>query len=178
MSRIGKKPIEIPKGVDVNINGQNVAVKGPKGSLQKSFPSEISITKKDDVLSVTIANTDKETGALHGLSRTLIANMIEGVMKGFEKTLEISGVGYKAMLQGKNIVLTLGYSHQITYPLPAGIDAAIDKQTVVKLKGIDKELLGQTASNIRSLRGPEPYKGKGVKYKDERIVRKEGKTGK
>lgn len=178
MSRIGKKPIEIPKGVDVNIDGQTVVVKGPRGSLRKTFSPEITIDKKDGMVSVAAAGDGKETGALHGLSRTLIANMIEGVVKGYEKTLEISGVGYKAMLQGKNIMLSLGYSHQITYPLPAGVDAAIDKQTVITLKGIDKELLGQTASNIRSLRFPEPYKGKGVKYKDERIIRKEGKTGK
>lgn len=178
MSRIGKKPIEIPKGVEVNIDGNRVQVKGPKGSLQKTFPSEINISREDGVIIVAPSHYGKETNALHGLTRTLIANMIEGVTKGFEKILEISGVGYKALAQGRNIVLSLGFSHQITYPLPDGIDASIDKQTMITLKGIDKELIGQVASNIRGLRAPEPYKGKGIKYKEERIIKKVGKAGK
>lgn len=178
MSRIGKKPIEIPKGIEVSIDGNSVMVKGPKGSLQKTFPSEITVKKEDGSIIVTPFRYGKETNALHGLTRTLIANMIEGVIKGFEKTLEISGVGYKAMMQGRNLILSLGFSHPITYPLPGDIDASIDKQTIITLKGIDKELVGQVASNIRGLRVPEPYKSKGIKYKDERIIRKVGKAGK
>ncbi|MBI5406134.1 MAG: 50S ribosomal protein L6 [Nitrospirae bacterium] len=178
MSRIGKKPIAIPTGVEVNINGSNVLVKGPRGSLQRAFAPEIAIRKEGGAITVTPSLYQKETGALHGLTRTLVNNMVEGVTQGFVKTLEISGVGYKALIQGKNIVLNLGFSHQITYPLPAGIDASIDKQTVITLKGIDKDLVGQVASKIRSLRVPEPYKGKGIKYKEERIVKKAGKTGK
>lgn len=178
MSRIGKKPIEIPKGVEVKIDGNSVSVKGPKGSLQRTFPSGIGIKREDGSIIVTPAIHGKDIGALHGLTRTLITNMIEGVTKGFEKILEISGVGYKALIQGRNIVLNLGFSHQITYQLPVGIDASVDKQTVVTLKGVDKELVGQVASNIRGLRVPEPYKGKGIKYKEERIVRKVGKAGK
>jgi large subunit ribosomal protein L6 len=178
MSRIGKKPIEVPKGVEVSIQGSSVSVKGPKGSLQRTFATGIDIRKEGDLITVTPALCKKEIGALHGLTRTLVNNMVEGVTQGFVKTLEISGVGYKALIQGKNIVLNLGFSHQKTYPLPAGIDASIDKQTVITLKGIDKDLVGQVASKIRSLRVPEPYKGKGIKYKEERIVKKAGKTGK
>ncbi len=178
MSRIGKKPIEIPKGVEVNIDGSSVSVKGPKGSLQKTFSPAIDIRRDGGSIAVTSSHPGKDISALHGLTRTLVNNMIEGVTKGFEKTLEINGVGYKALIQGKNIVLSLGFSHQITYPLPAGIDVSLDKQTVLTLKGIDKELVGQVASKIRGLRTPEPYKGKGIKYKEERIVKKAGKTGK
>ena len=178
MSRIGKKPIEVPKGVEVSIQGSHVSVKGPKGSLQRAFAPGIDIRKEGGAITVTPSLHKKEIGALHGLTRTLINNMVEGVTQGFVKTLEISGVGYKALIQGKNIVLNLGFSHQITYPLPAGIDASIDKQTVITLKGIDKDLVGQVASKIRSLRVPEPYKGKGIKYKAERIIKKAGKTGK
>jgi large subunit ribosomal protein L6 len=178
MSRIGKKPIEIPKGVEVTVDKNIVSVKGPKGSLQKTFSSEINISKQDGTIFVSADTGEKHTKALYGLTRTLIANMIEGVTKGFEKVLEISGVGYKAMLQGRNIMLNLGFSHQITYPLPAGIDVVIDKQTVIRLKGNDKELIGLVAANIRGLKEPEPYKGKGVKYKDERIIRNVGKAGK
>lgn len=178
MSRIGKKTIGIPKGVEVNVEGNSVFVKGPKGSLRKTFSTEMNIRKEDGVIRVTPSHEGKETSALHGLTRTLISNMIDGVTKGYEKILEVSGVGYKAQVQGRNILLSLGFSHQITYPLPEGINAAVDKQTVITLKGIDKELIGQVASNIRGLRSPEPYKGKGIKYKEERIVKKAGKTGK
>lgn len=178
MSRIGKKIIQVPNGIDVNIDGNNVSVKGPKGSLQRTFRSEFDIKKEDGTILVTSSGTNRESGALHGLTRTLISNMIEGVSKGFEKTLEINGVGYKVQLQGRNLLLNLGFSHQVNYPLPEGVDAVIEKQTVVTLKGIDKEMVGLVASNLRSLREPEPYKGKGIKYKEERIVKKEGKTGK
>lgn len=178
MSRIGKKIIEIPKGVEVNIDGNSVLVKGPRGSLQKSFSPEMTVKREDGGIIVTPSHPGKGISALHGLTRTIIFNMIEGVTKGFEKTLEISGVGYKAMIQGRNLMLSLGFSHQITYPLPEGINASVDKQTIIILKGIDKELIGQVASNIRGLRVPEPYKGKGIKYKDERIIKKVGKAAK
>lgn len=178
MSRIGKKIIEVPEGIDVNIDGSHISVKGPKGSLQKTFRSEFEIKKENGTILVTHSSINRDADALHGLTRTLISNMIEGVSKGFEKTLEINGVGYKALLQGRNLLLNLGFSHQVNYALPEGVDAVIEKQTVVTLKGIDKELIGLVASNLRSLREPEPYKGKGIKYKEERIIKKEGKTGK
>lgn len=178
MSRIGKKIIEVPQGIEVNIDGSHVSVKGPKGSLQKTFRPEFEIKKEDGTILVTHSSINRDAGALHGLTRTLISNMIEGVSKGFEKTLEINGVGYKVLLQGRNLLLNLGFSHQVNYALPEGVEAVIEKQTVVTLKGIDKELIGLVASNLRSLREPEPYKGKGIKYKEERIVKKEGKTGK
>jgi len=178
MSRIGKKIIEVPQGIEVNIDGSHISVKGPKGSLQKTFRSEFEIKKGDGTIHVTHSSINRDADALHGLTRTLISNMIEGVSKGFEKTLEINGVGYKVLLQGRNLLLNLGFSHQVNYPLPEGVEAVIEKQTVVTLKGIDKELIGLVASNLRSLREPEPYKGKGIKYKEERIIKKEGKTGK
>ncbi len=178
MSRIGKRPIAVPKGVEFKIDSNVVSVKGPKGSLQRTFSRDVNITSNDGVISVASVGNEKQFRALHGLTRTLISNMIEGVTNGYEKVLEISGVGYKTALQGRNIMLNLGFSHQVIYPLPDGIDATIDKQTVITLKGSDKELLGQVAANIRGMRLPEPYKGKGIKYKNERIVRKAGKTGK
>lgn len=178
MSRIGKKPIAIPKGVEIKIDKNVVSVKGPKGSLHKTFSTDVDISTQEGVISVSSMGSDKHFRALHGLTRTLISNMIEGANNGYEKVLEISGVGYKSALQGRNVVLNLGFSHQITFPLPDGIDATIEKQTVINLKGADKELLGQVAANIRGKRLPEPYKGKGIKYKNERIIRKAGKTGK
>lgn len=178
MSRIGKKIIQIPGGVEINQQGNILSVKGPKGSLQRSVRPEFDLKQEDGKLVVTPLVSNKESGSLHGLTRTLIANMVEGVSRGFEKTLEITGVGYKVQLQERNLLLNLGFSHQISYPLPEGIDAAIEKATVVTLKGIDKELIGLVASNLRSLRPPEPYKGKGIKYKGEKIIKKEGKTGK
>ncbi len=178
MSRIGKKTIAIPKGVEIKIDKNVVSVKGPKGSLHKTFSTDVDIGTQEGAISVSSMGSDKNFRALHGLTRTLISNMIEGANNGYEKVLEISGVGYKSALQGRNVVLNLGFSHQITFPLPDGIDAAIEKQTVITLKGADKELLGQVAANIRGMRIPEPYKGKGIKYKNERIIRKAGKTGK
>lgn len=178
MSRIGKKPIAIPKGVEIKVDKNVVSVKGPKGSLHKTFSTDVDISTQEGVISVSSMGSDKHFMALHGLTRTLISNMIEGANNGYEKVLEISGVGYKSALQGRNVVLNLGFSHQITFPLPDGIDATIEKQTVINLKGADKELLGQVAANIRGKRLPEPYKGKGIKYKNERIIRKAGKTGK
>ncbi|OGW43064.1 MAG: 50S ribosomal protein L6 [Nitrospirae bacterium RBG_16_43_11] len=178
MSRIGKKPIAIPKGVEIKVDKNVVSVKGPKGSLHKTFSTDVDISTQEGAISVSSMGSDKHFRALHGLTRTLISNMIEGANNGYEKVLEISGVGYKSALQGRNVVLNLGFSHQITFPLPDGIDAAIEKQTVITLKGADKELVGQVAANIRGMRIPEPYKGKGIKYKNERIIRKAGKTGK
>nr|AKQ04104.1 50S ribosomal protein L6, large subunit ribosomal protein L6 [uncultured Nitrospirae bacterium Rifle_16ft_4_minimus_39958] len=178
MSRIGKKPVVIPKGVEIKVDDNVVSVKGPKGNLQRTFSKDVNITSNDGAISVASRGSEKLFRSLHGLTRTLISNMVEGVTNGYEKVLEISGVGYKSALQGRNIMLNLGFSHQVIYPLPDGIDATIDKQTVITLKGCDKELLGQVAANIRGMRLPEPYKGKGIKYKNERIIRKAGKTGK
>lgn len=178
MSRIGKKPVAIPKGVEIKVDDNVVSVKGPKGNLQRTFSRDVNITSNDGAISVASRGSEKLFRSLHGLTRTLISNMVEGVTNGYEKVLEISGVGYKSALQGRNIMLNLGFSHQVIYPLPDGVDATIDKQTVITLKGCDKELLGQVAANIRGMRLPEPYKGKGIKYKNERIIRKAGKTGK
>lgn len=178
MSRIGRKELEVPKGVEVKVAAGVVRVKGPKGELSKSIHPRISVQVDNGRVRVGRASEDKADKALHGMVRNEIKNMVEGVSSGYERVLEISGVGFRAQVQGKKILLSLGYTHQIDFPLPAGIDAAIDKQTVVTLKGIDKQLVGQTAAKIRSFREPEPYKGKGVKYAGERIIRKEGKTGK
>jgi large subunit ribosomal protein L6 len=178
MSRIGRKELEVPKGVEVKVAAGVVRVKGPKGELSKSIHPKISVQVENGRVRVGRSSEEKADKALHGMVRNEIKNMVEGVSQGYARVLEISGVGYRAQVQGKKILLSLGYTHQIEFPLPAGIDAAIDKQTVVTLKGIDKQLVGQTAAKIRSFREPEPYKGKGVKYAGERIIRKEGKTGK
>jgi large subunit ribosomal protein L6 len=178
MSRIGRKELEVPKGVEVKVAAGVVRVKGPKGELSKSIHPRISVQVENGRVRVGRSSEEKADKALHGMVRNEIKNMVEGVSLGYARVLEISGVGYRAQVQGKKILLSLGYTHQIEFPLPAGIDAAIDKQTVVTLKGIDKQLVGQTAAEIRSFREPEPYKGKGVKYAGERIIRKEGKTGK
>lgn len=177
MSRIGKKPIQIPSGVKVSINGQKVKVEGPKGSLERVLNDRVQLSMEADQIQVTPCEGETST-ALQGLSRTLVANMIEGVTKGFSKALEIHGVGYRAELKGQVINLSLGYSHPIDYSLPDGISAEYDaKANRITLQGIDKELVGATAAKIRSFRKPEPYKGKGVKYVGERIVRKAGKAG-
>ena len=177
MSRIGRKELEVPKGVEVKVAAGVVRVKGPKGELSKSIHPRISVQVEDGRVRVARSSEEKADKALHGMVRNEIKNMVEGVSQGYARVLEISGVGYRAQVQGKKILLSLGYTHQIEFPLPEGIDATIDKQTVVTLKGIDKQLVGQTAAKIRSFREPEPYKGKGVKYAGERIIRKEGKTG-
>jgi len=176
MSRIGKKPIAIPSGVKVALSGAVINVEGPKGKLSRSVHDAVAVEVAADQITVTPGTTSGT--ALQGLTRTLIANMVEGVTKGYERVLEINGVGYRADLQGKVLNLSLGYSHPINYPLPEGISAEVEKQTKITLRGIDKELLGATAAKIRSFREPEPYKGKGVKYAEERIHRKAGKTGK
>lgn len=178
MSRIGKAPITVPSGVDVTIAGRTVTVKGPKGTLSRDIPGDIVVRKEESTIVVERPNDERQNRALHGLSRTLVNNMIVGVTDGFSKELEIVGVGYRAEAQGQNLRLALGFSHPVTVPAPDGITFEIPQQTRVIVKGIDKELVGQVAANIRSIRKPEPYKGKGVRYLGERIVRKAGKTGK
>ena len=178
MSRIGKAPIEVPGGVDVTISGNSVTVKGPKGSLTRTLPGEISVRQDGPTLLVERPNDERRNRALHGLSRTLVNNMVLGVTAGFRKELEIVGVGYRAEAQGQNLRLALGFSHPVIVEAPAGISFEIPAQTRVIVKGIDKELVGQVAANIRSIRKPEPYKGKGVRYADERVLRKAGKSAK
>ena len=178
MSRIGKAPITVPSGVDVTISGRTVTVKGPKGSLSRDIPGEIVVRKEESTILVERPNDERQNRSLHGLSRTLVNNMVIGVTDGFTKELEIVGVGYRAEAQGENLRLALGFSHPVVVPAPAGISFEIPVQTRVIVKGIDKELVGQVAANIRSIRKPEPYKGKGVRYLNERILRKAGKTGK
>ena len=178
MSRIGKQPIDLPAGVKVAIDKQNVTVTGPKGALSRSILEYVSIDLTDKVLTVNRADDSIKSRAAHGLTRTLISNMVTGVTKGFERALEINGVGYRAEMKGEVLNLSLGYSHPINFQLPKGITVEVDKMTKLLVKGIDKELVGQTAAKIREFRSPEPYKGKGVKYADETILRKAGKTGK
>jgi large subunit ribosomal protein L6 len=177
MSRIGKKPIAIPSGVKVSLSGETISVQGPGGSLQRSLCAGVNVAVEADQVLVT-PGPGAEDSARQGLTRTLIANMVEGVTKGFSRVLEINGVGYRAELKGPILNLSLGYSHPVDYPLPKGISVEVEKQTKITVKGIDKELVGATAAKIRSFRAPEPYKGKGIKYADERILRKAGKTGK
>jgi len=178
MSRIGKQPIDLPAGVKVAIDNLNVTVTGPKGALSRSILENVSIALTDKVLTVNRADDSIKSRAAHGLTRTLISNMVTGVTKGFERALEINGVGYRAEMKGDVLNLSLGYSHPINFQLPKGISVEVDKMTKLLVKGIDKELVGQTAAKIRDFRSPEPYKGKGVKYADETILRKAGKTGK
>jgi len=178
MSRIGKAPITVPSGVDVTISGRNVTVKGPKGTLSRDIPGDIIVRKEEDTIVVERPNDERQNRSLHGLSRTLVSNMVIGVTDGFAKVLEIVGVGYRAEAAGSDLRLALGFSHPVMVPAPAGISFEIPVQTRVIVKGIDKELVGQVAANIRAIRKPEPYKGKGVRYLGEHIVRKAGKTGK
>ena len=177
MSRIGRKHIAVPAGVEVTINGATVTVKGPKGTLSETFHSGISVKNEGGFIIVERPNDDKEYRALHGLTRTLIANMVDGVTKGFSKTLEIVGVGYRVEKQNGKIVLGLGYSHPVVFEETNGIKFECPDQTTILVKGIDKQAVGQYAAEIREKRPPEPYKGKGIKYVDEHIRRKEGKTG-
>ena len=179
MSRIGRMPIAIPAGVTVDIAENNqVTVKGPKGTLERVLPAEMTITKEGDEVKVTRPNDLKKMKSLHGLTRTLINNMIIGVTEGYEKKLEVNGVGYRAAKQGKKLTLSLGYSHPVEMEDPEGIEVTVDGQNLIIVKGIDKEKVGQYAAEIRDKRRPEPYKGKGIKYADEVIRRKVGKTGK
>ncbi len=179
MSRIGKQPIEIPSGVETRLETGKVTVKGPLGEISQNVNPKLSIKMDNKILVVERPSNQKVYRELHGLTRNLISNMVTGVSKGYEKTLEISGVGFKAAVHGSNLVFNLGFSHPIVYPIPKGIKATVDpKQTQITLKGIDKQIVGQIAANLRSLKKPEPYKGKGIKYSTEVIHRKEGKSGK
>ncbi len=178
MSRIGKAPITVPSGVDITISGRTITVKGPKGTLSREIPGEIVVRQEESTLFVERPNDERDNRAKHGLVRTLVNNMVVGVTDGFTKELEIVGVGYRAEAQGQNLRLALGFSHPVMVNAPEGISFEVPAQTRVIVKGIDKELVGQVAANIRSIRKPEPYKGKGVRYLDERIIRKAGKAGK
>ncbi len=178
MSRIGNKPITVPEGVEVKIDGNHITVKGPKGTLERDIHKNMSLSLENGVLTVKRLNDEPENVSLHGLSRTLINNMIEGVSKEFSKTLEINGVGYRAQKQGNNLVLNLGYSHPVKFEAPAGITFDLPNPNQIIVRGIDKELVGQTAAVLRTKRPPEVYRGKGIKYSDEVIRRKEGKAGK
>ena len=179
MSRIGRMPIAIPSGVTVDIAENNkVTVKGPKGTLERELPVEMNIKEEDGHIVVTRPNDLKKMKSLHGLTRTLINNMIHGVTEGYEKVLEVNGVGYRAAKQGKKLVLSLGYSHPVEMEDPEGIETVLEGQNKITVKGISKEKVGQYAAEIRDKRRPEPYKGKGIKYADEVIRRKVGKTGK
>ncbi|SET73329.1 large subunit ribosomal protein L6 [Oceanobacillus limi] len=178
MSRIGLKPIEIPSGVEVKLDGNTVTVKGPKGELTRNFSSEMNIVIEENVVTIERPSDHKEHRSLHGTTRSLIANMVEGVSKGFEKQLEIIGVGYRAQKQGNKVVINAGYSHPVEIDPIEGIEIEIPKNTNVVVKGIDKEKVGAVAANIRAIRPPEPYKGKGIRYADEYVRRKEGKTAK
>lgn len=177
MSRVGKKPIKISDKIKISYTDRVLTVSGDKGTLSRTIHPDVDLNIEADALTVTILNMDKKTRSLWGMTRALVANMVTGVSQGFDRALEINGIGYRAELKGNNIELNLGYSHPIQFPLPEGISANIEKN-VIKLSGIDKDLLGYTASTIRSLRPPEPYKGKGVKYAEEQIQRKAGKTAK
>lgn len=178
MSRIGLKPINVPTGVDVKVDGNVVRVKGPKGELSQEIPAGMRIVQDSGVLTVERPNDEGQYRALHGLTRSLIANMVEGVTKGFEKTLEINGVGYRAALQGKKLVLTIGYSHPVEFDARPGIEIEVPAPNRIIVKGTDKQKVGQMAAEIRGVRPPEPYKGKGIKYANETIRRKAGKAGK
>ncbi|MCK5891328.1 MAG: 50S ribosomal protein L6 [Aeromicrobium sp.] len=180
MSRIGKIPVAVPAGVEVSIEGQDVRVKGPKGELSHTVAEPITVTKSEDgSLAVERPNDERRSKALHGLSRTLISNMVVGVTEGYEKKLEIVGVGYRVLAKGPNAVeLNLGFSHPVPFDAPEGITFAVESATKLSVQGIDKQLVGEVAANIRKIRKPEPYKGKGVRYAGERVVRKAGKAGK
>ncbi len=178
MSRIGRKPIAVPAGVDVKIDGSTVTVKGPKGTLTKSFNKDMIIKLEGSEIIVERPSEDKLHKSLHGLTRTLVSNMVEGVTTGFSKSLDIEGIGYRAQKQGKNLVMNLGYSHQVIVPEIDGITIDVPAATKIIVNGIDKQIVGQFAAEIREKRPPEPYKGKGIRYTGERIIRKEGKAGK
>ena len=178
MSRINKKPIEIPTGVTITINGDVVTVKGPKGELTRSFNSDIEIKVEENVINLSRPSESKEHRSIHGTTRSLLANMVEGVSKGFEKSLELIGVGYRAQMQGKKLVLSVGYSHPVEFEPEEGVEVEVPSNTKVIVKGINKERVGALAANIRQVRPPEPYKGKGIRYEGEVVRRKEGKTGK
>ena len=175
MSRIGKKPVELPSGVSATVSGQTVEVKGPKGTRSFTATDDVTITQEDNVITVTPRGKSKRARQQWGMSRSMVENLVTGVSDGFKKELEISGVGYRANMQGNTLKLSLGYSHEVNFDVPEGVTVTAPKQTEVVVEGIDQQLVGQVAANIRAWRKPEPYKGKGIKYKDEYIFRKEGK---
>jgi large subunit ribosomal protein L6 len=175
MSRIGKKPVPVPTGVTVNLSGQNISVKGPKGELKMALVEHVLAKLEDGKVAVDPRDQTKVARSCWGMSRTMIANMIKGVTQGYSRQLDINGVGYRATVQGKVLQLNLGYSHDVNYAIPEGIEIKTPKPTEIVITGIDKQRVGQVAAEIREFRGPEPYKGKGIKYSDERIFRKEGK---
>jgi len=177
MSRIGKKPISIPDKVKISYKDRLLIVQGEKGKLSRTIHPFVDLNINDDVMTVVMGKDDRSSNAIQGLVRSLVFNMINGVSKGFERILQINGIGYRAEISGNSIIFNIGYSNPVTFPVPEGITANIDRNTIIKLEGIDKELLGQTAASIRQLRPPEPYKGKGIKYAEEYIQRKAGKTG-
>lgn len=179
MSRIGRRPIPVPAGVDVTIDGRTVQVKGPKGELSHTLPDPITVERTEDgSLQVLRPNDERRSKELHGLSRTLLANMVTGVTDGYRKTLEIHGTGYRVTAKGRDLEFALGFSHPVVFQAPDGITFTVEKPTLFHISGIDKQLVGEVAANIRKLRPPEPYKGKGIKYVDEVIRRKAGKAGK
>ena len=177
MSRIGKKPIAIPKGVTIKVDAAGVEVKGPKGQMKQALPPGVTAVVEDGQLLTRKARDERELDKFHGLARSLMANAVEGVTNGFKRELDIVGVGYRAEVKGKQVVFALGYSHPVVFDIPAGIDVTIDKQTHVTVTGIDRQLVGQVAANIRGFRKPDPYKQKGVRYTGEVLKKKVGKTG-
>jgi large subunit ribosomal protein L6 len=177
MSRIGKKPVTVPQGVTLDLKGSEVAVKGPKGELRRQLHPEMQLALADGIFTVTRPSEEQKHKALHGLTRTLVQNMIDGVSKGFTKTLEIQGVGYKAEAKPYGVNLIVGFSHPVKYEAPKGIKISVENNTTVKIEGADKEKVGQVAAELRAVRPPEPYKGKGVRYQGEQVRRKAGKTG-
>jgi len=177
MSRIGKRPINVPTGVEIDIGDAHIRIKGPKGELARDLPPRVSVSRDGDQLLVVRDGEDRTARAMHGLARSLVNNMVEGVSKGFTRSLEIIGVGYRVESKSDYLVFSLGYSHGIYYEVPAGVEAKIESPTRLTVSGADKQIVGSAAAKIRSFRPPEPYKGKGIKYADERIRRKEGKSG-
>jgi len=178
MSRIGKAPIAIPKGVEIKIDGSHVTVKGPKGELDREIDADMTLKQADGELRVTRPSDQPRHRAIHGLTRALVFNMVAGVTEGYSKTLELHGVGYRAQMQGKELSLALGYSHPVNVPAPEGVEFEVDGTTKIIVKGIDKQAVGQAAADVRKLRPPEPYKGKGIRYEGEYVRRKAGKAGK
>jgi large subunit ribosomal protein L6 len=178
MSRIGRKPITVPSGVDINLNNNAITIKGPKGTLSRVLHADMKVTVESGVINVERPSDNKLHRSLHGTTRTVIQNMVSGVTEGFAKTLELVGVGYRANKTGEKVVLNVGYSHPVEFEPASGIEFDVPANNKIIIKGIDKELVGATAAKIRSVREPEPYKGKGIKYEGERIIRKEGKAGK
>ena len=177
MSRIGKKPIAIPKGVTVKVAGDAVEVQGPKGKMRQALPPGIIVAQDNDALTASLERDDAQLHKFHGLARSLVANAVQGVTEGFKKELDIVGVGYRAELKGKQVVFALGYSHPVVFDIPTGIDIAVDKQTHITVTGVDRQLVGQVAANLRRLREPDPYQQKGVRYTGEVLKKKAGKTG-